>query len=157
MSQISSLGPPATSGLPTTPNTACPLAFPDQAGTPPVPVPYPDVASASAAPVKTMHPVVIQSRTGVSPQGSRQLATGQPLSSLADQQRIQHAGGLKGIPMTSGDEAGVNGGVMSGTMMGRSKHVMGSMKVFFSPSPAGVNNPAGQLLAPSQSKVFIAM
>lgn len=139
--------------------TACPLAFPDQAGTPPVPMPYPNVGASSAAPVKTMHPVIIQSRTGVSPEGSRQLSTGQPLSSLGDQQLIQRAGGFdaSSIPATSGDEAGVNGGVVSGRMMGAAKPVMGSTKVVFGHGTPGPNNPSGALIAPTQSKVFVAM
>jgi hypothetical protein len=69
------------------------------------------------------------------------------------------------IPMSMGDNAGVNGGVASGMMMGPSRHTMGSTKVFtggmpatkwLSPSMQNMTNcPGGTTLVPSQFKVMI--
>lgn len=69
------------------------------------------------------------------------------------------------IPMSMGDSAGVNGGVMSGMMMGPARSIMGSVKVFTGGMPAtkwlgptmqnSTNCPCGMTLAPSQTKVMI--
>ena len=69
------------------------------------------------------------------------------------------------IPMSSGDEAGVGGGVVSGTFMGCVKFKTASSKVYakgkrvvlFGAVTAhngdNANMPAGQQVAPSQGKV----
>jgi len=69
------------------------------------------------------------------------------------------------IPMSMGDNAGVVGGVASGMMMGPSRHIKGSMKVFTGGMPATrmldttmqnmTNAPGGMTLSPSQTKVMI--
>jgi len=68
------------------------------------------------------------------------------------------------IPMSSGDEAGVMLGVTSGTIMGPSRHLKGSIKVFYDGMPAtrltdtamqnSTNVPGGMTVAPSQTKVM---
>ena len=72
------------------------------------------------------------------------------------------------IPMSSGDEAGVNGGVVCGQNMGKVTYKMGSMKVqiegkaavsllsMTGHNGANANMPAGPQVAPSQTKVLIA-
>ena len=70
-------------------------------------------------------------------------------------------------PMSNGDNAGVNMGVMSGMVMGPCRHLMGSVGVFIMGSPAtkmaspvGQNgaslNAMGNTLAPSQVRVMVA-
>ena len=70
------------------------------------------------------------------------------------------------IEMSSGDEAGVNGGVTSGQFVGKAQFLKGSEKVFIGGSPAvhlssqtGQNgsssNANGSVLQPSQTKVLI--
>ncbi len=69
------------------------------------------------------------------------------------------------IPLSMGDNAGVNGGVASGMFMGKSSHIKGSMKVFTGGMPSTrmldstiqnlTNAPGGMTLAPSQTKVII--
>jgi len=71
------------------------------------------------------------------------------------------------IPMSSGDEAGVNGGVMSGQFIGPATYKMGSFKVKFAGKPAchltsmvgqngsSPNVPAGQQIVPSQVMVMV--
>jgi hypothetical protein len=69
------------------------------------------------------------------------------------------------IPMTMGDNAGVNMGVASGTVMGPAQNTMGSLKVITGGMPATrmlsmanqnlTNCPAGMTLAPSQTKVLL--
>jgi len=67
-------------------------------------------------------------------------------------------------PTTSGDEAGVATGVASGTVMGSSRHVKGSAKVFFGGGVAtrlsdstmqNSTNSSGASLVPGQFKVLI--
>ncbi len=68
------------------------------------------------------------------------------------------------IPLTNGDQAGVMGGLISSTIMGPSRCLMGSMKVLIGGLPAtkmlsptlhnAINAPGGQVLAPSQTKVM---
>ncbi len=72
------------------------------------------------------------------------------------------------IPNSSGDEAGTNGGVTSGTNMGPVESKQGSQKVklegknatFLTSQTAhngsNANMPAGAIIAPSQMKVFVA-
>lgn len=69
------------------------------------------------------------------------------------------------IPVSNGDEAGVNGGVASGTIMGPARNLMGSTKVIYGGLPATrmldpamqnlTNVPAGRTMVPSQFKVII--
>jgi len=73
------------------------------------------------------------------------------------------------IAMTSGDEAGSAGGVVSGTIKGPAKATKGSAKVFvgglavvFQSCPmaqngVSANAPTGIHDSPSQAKVFVAM
>lgn len=73
------------------------------------------------------------------------------------------------IPMSSGDEAGVSGGVMSGQNMGPITFKKGSSKVKYEGKAAcyltgmcghngsSPNVPAGQQIVPSQAAVLIAM
>lgn len=69
-------------------------------------------------------------------------------------------------PISNGDNPGALGGVISGIMMGPSRHLCGSTNVFYSGAPAtkmlsptGQNgmspNAFGASLAPSQVKVMI--
>ena len=74
----------------------------------------------------------------------------------------QHLGSM--ITLTSGDEAGVGGGVMSGTFMGMSRATVGSMKLMIAGMPAVrltsmrmqnlTNVPAGIETVPDQVKVL---
>ena len=69
------------------------------------------------------------------------------------------------IPLSMGDNAGVNGGVASGLMMGPARNIRGSTKVFTGGLPATrfldsalqnqTNCPSGMTLVPSQFKVLI--
>ena len=68
------------------------------------------------------------------------------------------------IPMTNGDNAGVNMGVASGTVMGPSRHLTGSFKVLVKGAPAtkmtsvalqNSTNCPGMRLVPSQVKVVL--
>jgi hypothetical protein len=69
------------------------------------------------------------------------------------------------VPLTMGDNAGVNGGVASGLFMGKTTHLKGSVKVLSGGMPATrmldptiqnlTNAPGGMTLAPSQVKVMI--
>ncbi len=68
------------------------------------------------------------------------------------------------IMMTSGDEAGVGGGIMSGMIMGPSRATVGSMKLLVGGMPAVrltsmtmqnmTNVPAGLVTAPDQVKIL---
>ncbi|MDX7985943.1 DUF4150 domain-containing protein [Xenorhabdus sp. 12] len=69
------------------------------------------------------------------------------------------------IPMTSGDNPGVNLGVASGTVMGQSRHTCGANSVLIKGSPAtrvtsptmqNSTNATGSRLSPSQTKVDIS-
>jgi hypothetical protein len=72
------------------------------------------------------------------------------------------------IPRSSGDEAGTNGGVVSGVNMGPVVFKKGSSKVRIegqacvhltsttSHNGSNANVPVGQVVAPSQVKVFVA-
>jgi hypothetical protein len=80
------------------------LGFPDVCLTPappgpPVPVPYPNIANGMMA----------------IPNCPKVLLMGMPMHNLDTI-----------IPMTNGDEAGVGTGVASGTVMGKSRHILGA-------------------------------
>lgn len=107
---------------------------------PPVPVPYPNTAQAAAA-NGTVSKVLISNKETIA-EGSK-------------------------VPNSSGDEAGTNGGVTSGTNMGpvepkmfSSKVFAGGKKVVFvtatsAHNGSNANMPAGAQIAPSQGKVFV--
>ena len=109
---------------------------------PPVPVPYPNIAQVAAT-VGFVPTVMVENRPIVA-EGSK-------------------------VPMSSGDEAGVNGGVMSGVNMNQvapklfsSKVLAKGKKVAFLTSITGhngtnANAPAGAQIVPSQAKVLVAM
>ena len=68
------------------------------------------------------------------------------------------------IPLTNGDQAGAQGGVVSGKIMGEVEFIMGSMKVklqgqfavrLSDPTKQNAGNAVGNVLAPSQSKVMV--
>ncbi|OKP02257.1 DUF4150 domain-containing protein [Xenorhabdus eapokensis] len=117
------------------------MAVPDVCLTPtvvpPVPVPYPNTA---------------QGTTGIS-NATNILFVGCPAHNLATT-----------IPMTTGDNAGVNCGVTSGTVMGSARHVIGVNSVLIKSSPAtrvscstmqNSTNAPGSRTVPSQNKVLI--
>jgi len=72
------------------------------------------------------------------------------------------------IPRSQGDEAGTNGGVMSGVFGDQVTYKKGSAKVFFGGvaavmltsltghNGANANAPSGNQIAPSQTKVLVA-
>lgn len=108
---------------------------------PPVPVPYPNTAQVAAA-NGAVTTVLVENKETI-------------------------AEGAK-IPNSSGDEAGTNGGVTSGTNMGPVEPKQFSSKVYFAGKKAvfatgmtahngsNANMPAGAQIAPSQAKVFVA-
>ena len=108
---------------------------------PPVPIPYPNTAQVAAS-NGTISKVLIENKETVA-EGSK-------------------------VPNSSGDEAGVNGGVTSGVNMGpvepkvfSSKVFAGGKKVVFVTATSAhngtsANMPAGAQIAPSQAKVFVA-
>ena len=89
------------------------MGFPDVCLTPtpagPVPIPYPNIA---------MGPTAVPNCPNI-------LILGAPVHNLATT-----------IPMTNGDNAGVNMGVASGTVMGPSRHMTGAFTVLFLGMPA---------------------
>lgn len=118
------------------------LAFPDVCQTPsppaqPVPIPYPNIGNGS---------------TGI-PTAYNVLFMGTPAHDTATT-----------IPLTNGDEAGVVTGSASGTVMGPSRHLSGSVTVLLNGIPAtrmssssqqNSTNSAGARLVPSQTLVMI--
>jgi hypothetical protein len=119
------------------------VAFPDVCFVPsaptPIPTPLPNVAQCCDA-EGTVDTVLVQNKEVVVESSS--------------------------IPMSSGDEAGTSGGVVSGTFMGCVKFKTASAKVYakgkrvvlFGAVTAhngnNANMPAGQQVAPSQGKVL---
>lgn len=107
---------------------------------PPVPVPYPNTAQMASA------------------NGAITVVLAENKETIAE--------GAK-IPNSSGDEAGTNGGVSSGTNMGPVEPKMFSSKVYLQGKKAffltgttahngtSANAPAGAQVAPSQMKVFV--
>ena len=118
------------------------MAMPDVCKTPappapPIPIPYPNI--------------------GMPPMGDPATVTvliaGMPALNKSSQ-----------IPLTSGDEAGVAGGMVSGKNMGEVKFIMGSLTVKLEGAPAvrlsdptqhNGGNAMGAVLAPSQSVVMV--
>jgi hypothetical protein len=119
------------------------MGFPDVCKTPappapPIPIPYPNIAQCASA-------------TGES-----------------QKVKIANMGALKKdseIPMSSGDEAGVAGGVTSSVNMNKCTYKKGSMKVKFEGAEAvhltsmtshnKDNFPAGMQIVPSQVQVIV--
>lgn len=121
------------------------MAMPDVCLTPtpvgPVPIPYPNIAMGPTALPPTACLKVL-------------LSAG-PAHNL-----------MTTIPMSNGDNAGVNMGVASGMVMGPCRHTMGSTNVFYGGMPAtkmtsmsGQNgmsmNIPGMTLVPAQFKVLL--
>lgn len=108
---------------------------------PPVPIPYPNIAQVAA--------------------------TNGAVTTVLVENKETVVEGAK-VPNSSGDEAGTNGGVTSGTNMGPVEPKVFSSKVFFAGKKAvfltattghngsNANLPAGAMIAPSQMKVFVA-
>lgn len=121
-------------------------AFPDVCKTPspggPVPVPYTNVAMLNQA-VKTSTKVKFVGKAVVTRKSE--------------------------VPMSSGDEAGTAGGVVSGVIMNKLTFKAGSSKVKVQGQPcifqsvttahngSNANQPAGTQVAPSQNKVLVAV
>jgi len=117
------------------------MGFPDVCLTPtpagPVPIPYPNIA---------MGPMAVPNCPNI-------LFMCMPAHNLATT-----------IPMTNGDNTGVNMGVASGTVMGPSRHVTGAFTVLLNGMPASrltsmslqnSTNCPGVRLVPSQALVLI--
>ena len=117
------------------------MGFPDVCLTPtpagPVPIPYPNVA---------MGPMAVPNCPNI-------LIMGMPVHNLATT-----------IPMTNGDNAGVNMGVASGTVMGPSRHLTGAFTVLYLGMPAtrltsmslqNSTNCPGARIVPSQTNVLV--
>jgi uncharacterized Zn-binding protein involved in type VI secretion len=118
------------------------MAFPDICKTPfppgpPLPIPYPNIAQPQMA-----DPVTKKVSIAGSP-------------ALTKRSKIK---------TSSGDEAGMAGGVASGTNMGQTEIISGSKTVKFEGSPAvrmgdqtkqNDGNAIGAVLAPGQTKVMI--
>jgi len=109
---------------------------------PPVPVPYPNIAQVASS-LGFSTKVVIENRPAIG-EGAK-------------------------VPMSSGDEAGVNGGVTSGVNMNQVAPKSFSSKVLFQGKKAvmltaitghngsSANMPMGAQIAPSQVKVLVAL
>jgi hypothetical protein len=120
------------------------FAFPDVCLTPmpmPVPIPYPNIALGMTA-----NPATACKKIYLSCMPAHNLMTM--------------------IPLSMGDNAGVNMGVASGMVMGPSRHLMGSFGVIYEgfpatkmTSPTGQNglslNAPGLTIVPAQFKVMI--
>lgn len=117
------------------------MGVPDVCLTPtpagPVPIPYPNMA---------MAPTAVPSQVKV-------LILGAPQHNMSTS-----------IPMTNGDNAGVNMGVASGTVMGPSRHLTAAFTVIICGAPAtrltssslqNSTNCPGTRIVPSQTKVLI--
>ena len=122
------------------------LAFPDVCNTP----------AAAGAPVPTPYPNTSNNAT-VNPATTATTVLTEGLASLTIQSRI---------PISNGDEAGVQMGVISGSIMGPTSFTKGSSKVLNEGAPAvrltdatGQNgitmNCPGVSLSPSQTTVLI--
>ena len=119
------------------------MAFPDVCITPafpsPIPIPYPNMAMGPTA-----NPGTASRKVFINMMSVHTLRTE--------------------IPMTNGDNAGVNFGVASGRVMGPSRHLTGAFSVLIEGMPAsrltstsiqnGTNAP-GMRIVPSQTKVLL--
>ena len=117
------------------------MGFPDVCLTPavpaPIPIPYPNIAMGPTA----------------SPSQTKVLVMGMPMHNMGTT-----------TPLTNGDNAGVATGVASGTVMGPSRHVIGSFTTLVVGMPAtrltsmtiqNNTNVPGCRIVPSQPKVII--
>ncbi|MBN9359573.1 DUF4150 domain-containing protein [Herbaspirillum huttiense F1] len=118
------------------------MAMPDVCNTPippagPVPIPYPNIAMPMMG----------------NPATTKVMISGMPALTKSSK-----------ITMSNGNQAGVNGGVVSGKIMGPAEFIMGSMKVKLEGNPAvrmgdttkqNDGNAVGAVLVPSQVKVMI--
>jgi hypothetical protein len=117
------------------------MGFPDVCNTPtpggPVPIPYPNVAT---------RPMAVPAVYNV-------LMGGAPAHNMSTV-----------IPLTNGDNAGVTGGVASGTEMGPSRCLTGAFTVLVGGMPVtrlssmtlqNSTNCPGACIAPSQTKVLV--
>jgi len=118
------------------------LAMPDVCKTPappgpPIPVPYPNIAMPMMG----------------NPATTKVLICGMPALTKASK-----------ITISSGNEAGAAGGVVSGKIAGPAEFIMGSMKVKLEGNPAvrlgdstkqNDGNAVGAVVAPSQNKVMV--
>jgi hypothetical protein len=121
----------------------CLTPVPSPAGPIPTPMPYPNIA---------MLPMALPPTTAL-----KVLIMAMPAHNLATT-----------IPMSNGDQAGcMPGGVMSGIIMGPSRHMKGSMKVLYGSMPCTrsfmdmtmqnlSNCPGtGMTIVPSQTKIMV--
>jgi len=119
----------------------CLTPIPTPAGPVPTPIPYPNIAM----PMTAIPPTACL----------KVLLTAGPAHNL-----------MTTVPMSNGDNAGVNLGVASGMVMGPCRHTMGSTNVLYGGMPAtkmtsmsGQNgmsmNIPGMTLVPSQFKVML--
>ncbi|MDC9592081.1 DUF4150 domain-containing protein [Xenorhabdus sp. IM139775] len=106
------------------------------------------------APIPMVYPNTAQGSSGISASTANILFVGSPAHNLATT-----------IAMTNGDNAGVNLGVTSGTVMGPSRHTLGANSVLIKGSPAtrlssptmqNSTNAIGARISPSQTKVDIS-
>ena len=105
----------------------------------PIPIPYPNMADTKMADTGGLVPKVLLDM--------------KPAMNMSSK-----------VLMTSGDEAGAAGGVVSGKMKGEMAFINGSMKVMVGGKPAvrvtcqtlhNANNTMGTVTAPSQVKVMV--
>jgi len=117
----------------------CKVPVPSPAGPIPTPMPFPNIAMSTMA----------------IPNQTKYFILAMPVHNLGTM-----------TPMTSGDEAGTLGGVVSNMIKGPSKHLKGSMKVLTMGMPTtrmldqtGQNgaapNAMGTTIKPAQTKVMI--
>ena len=118
------------------------MAMPDVCNTPippagPVPIPYPNIAMPMMG----------------NPATTKVMISGMPALTKSSK-----------LTMSNGNQAGVNGGVVSGKIMGPAEFIMGSRKVKLEGNPAvrmgdttkqNDGNAVGAVLVPSQVKVMI--
>jgi len=117
------------------------FAFPDLCKTPtpagPIPLPYPNIA---------------QTNTAVPP----------AMIVLIDCMPATNMGSV--VPLSTGDEAGVAGGVVSNIIKGPCTHILGSFTLFTGGLPAmrlssmtvqNLSNMVGSTITPSQTKVQV--
>jgi len=115
----------------------CLTPIPSPAGPVPTPIPYPNTA-------------MLPTALGFAP---NVLISGAPGHNMTTN-----------VPMSNGDNAGVNMGVASGMVMGPSRNTMGSVGVFVcgspmtkmaSPTMQNSTNAVGATLQPSQVRVLV--
>ncbi|MBF0469873.1 MAG: DUF4150 domain-containing protein [Gammaproteobacteria bacterium] len=117
----------------------CKVPVPSPAGPIPTPMPFPNIALGNTA----------------VPNQTKLMIMGMPAHNL-----------MTMIPMTSGDEAGLLGGLVSQMIKGPCKHLKGSTKMMIMGIPAtrmldqtGQNgaapNAMGTTIAPAQSKLMV--